>query len=381
MSVDYSKIPSPCYLLEEKRLRNNLRLIQKVSKEADVEIILAFKGFAMWGVFPIIKEYINGAAVSSLNEARLATEELSFKTHTYAPAYSAGEFEDLMRLSSHITFNSLSQFEKFQSNIEHFNDHSISCGLRVNPEYSDVTTILYNPASPFSRLGVTETHLKKGLPIGIEGLHFHVLCESSSSALEKALHSFEAKFGHLLSQVKWVNMGGGHLMTKKDYDISHLIQLLTDFKKKHNVNIILEPGSAFAWETGDLVSTVMDIIENNGVQTAILDTSFTCHMPDCLEMPYRPTIKGASSQVESNQPTYRLGGLSCLAGDFLDEYSFDQELNPGSKVIFKDMMHYTMVKTTTFNGVAHPSIGIWNENDEFNLIRSFGYDDYKKRLS
>lgn len=377
MAIDYSKIPSPCYVLDEALLRRNLNLIKKVADGAGVEIILAFKGFAMWSVFPVVKEYINGAAASSLNEVRLCFEEMWTKAHTYAPAYMEAEIEDIIKYSSHITFNSLSQFERFTGLV----GTEVSCGLRVNPEYSDVTTELYNPASPQSRLGATEEHLRDGLPEGIEGLHFHVLCESSSDALEKALESFERKFGHLFNQIKWVNMGGGHLITGKDYDISHLISILKAFRKKHDLQIILEPGSAFAWETGNLVSTVLDIVENNGVKTALLDVSFICHMPDCLEMPYKPEVVGASKDLISGKPSYRLGGSSCLAGDFMEEYSFDHELHVGDRVIFKDMMRYTMVKTTTFNGVAHPSIGIWKADSNFELVRRFGYDDYKNCLS
>ncbi len=382
MSIDYSKIPSPpCYVLDEGLLRRNLSLIRDVKESADLEIILAFKGFAMWSAFSIVKDYLNGAAASSLNEAKLCYEEMGVKAHTYTPAYTDHEFDELMRYSDHITFNSLYQFEKFQSKIAAYQDYKISCGIRVNPEYSDVSHDLYNPASPHSRLGMTSEHFQDGLPEGIDGLHFHVLCESSSHSLEKVLRSLEAKFGHLLPKVKWVNMGGGHLMTRKGYDTNHLIKLLREFKQKHDVQIILEPGSAIAWETGDLVSTVLDIVENNGLDTAILDISFTCHTPDCLDMPYKPKVTGASSDPVPGKPTYRLGGLSCLAGDFIGAYSFDERLNIGDTLIFENMIHYTMVKTTTFNGVAHPSIGIWRENETFELVRKFGYDDFKRRLS
>ncbi|MDA0194204.1 MAG: carboxynorspermidine decarboxylase [Bacteroidetes bacterium] len=377
MAIDYSKVSSPCYVLDETLLRRNLGIIKSVADSAEVEIILAFKGFAMWSVFPIVKEYFSGATASSLNEARLCFEEMGTKAHTYAPAYTDAELKDLTIYSSHLTFNSLNQFHQFKDVI----GDKISCGLRVNPEYSDVFTSLYNPASPHSRLGVTAEHLKNGLPNDIEGLHFHVLCESSSYALEKAIESFEHRFGHLFNQIKWVNMGGGHLMTRKDYDIPHLVSILKNFREKHGLQVILEPGSAFAWETGDLISTVLDIVENNGIKTAILDVSFTCHMPDCLEMPYKPNVVGASKNLIPGKPTYRLGGLSCLAGDFIEEYSFDNELRVGDRVIFKDMIHYTMVKTTTFNGVAHPSIGIWKVDSTFELVRKFGYDDYKNRLS
>ena len=380
MSLNYDKIPSPCYVLEEERLEQNLQLIRSVADQAGVEIILAFKGFAMWSTFNMVKRYLGGASASSRDEARLSFEEFGTKAHTYAPAYKEDDFKEILSYSSHLTFNSLSQYDKFKPWVEQHNE-PISIGLRVNPEFSDVATDLYNPASPQSRLGVTAKHLGEGLPQGIEGLHFHVLCESSSFSLQKVLVHFEERFGHLLKNLKWVNMGGGHLITRKGYDTEHLTNLLIDFREKHDVEIILEPGSAIAWETGDLVSTVMDIVENNGVKTAILDVSFTCHMPDCLEMPYRPSVKGTNSTISGKGYPYRLGGLSCLAGDFLEEYSFDQELNPGDKVIFEDMMHYTMVKTTTFNGVPHPSIGIWHKDNSFELVRRFGYQDYKGRLS
>lgn len=380
MSIDYTKVPSPCFVLDESLLRKNLQLIDRVQKEAEIEVILAFKGFSMWSVFPIVKEYLAGATASSLNEARLCFEEMGSKAHTYAAAYAPHEFEEILDYSHHLVFNSLSQYERLKPQVD-AHKNTISIGLRVNPEYSEVTTDLYNPTSPTSRLGITAPHLKDGLPEGVEGLHFHALCESDSYTLEKTLASFEKKFGHLLAQVKWVNMGGGHLMTRKGYDIDHLINLLKKFKEKYDVEVILEPGSAIAWETGDLVSSVLDILENGGVKTAMLDVSFTCHMPDTLEMPYKPNVVGASTNLVEDKPAYRLGGTSCLAGDFMSEYSFDQPLNIGDKVVLKDMIHYTMVKTTTFNGVTHPSIGVWREKTGFELIRKFGYEDYKNRLS
>lgn len=378
--IDYSKIPSPCYLLEESLLRRNLELMNDVQERAGISIILAFKGFAMWSAFPLVRQYLKGATASSLSEARLCFEEMKTKSHTYAVAYRDQEFDEIMALSSHITFNSLSQYERFKDRVVACPE-KISCGIRVNPEYSEVTTDLYNPSSPTSRLGMTAAHFGDKLPKGIEGLHFHVLCESTSFTLENTLKAFEEKFGHLIPQVKWVNMGGGHLMTKKGYDTAHLVSILKAFREKWGVEVILEPGSAVAWETGDLVSTVLDVVENSGVKTAILDASFTCHMPDCLEMPYKPRIRGAKMDPEKGKPTYRMGGMSCLAGDYMSEYSFDKELQPGDLIVFEDMIHYTMVKTTTFNGVPHPSIGIWKEDNSFQLVREFGYEDYKNRLS
>jgi len=372
--------PSPCFLLEEKLLRRNLALIKKVKDEADIDIILAFKGFAMWKAFPIVREYIVGATASSLWEAQLCYEEMKTKAHTYAAAYIPDEFEEIMKRSSHITFNSLSQYDFYKDQIEAFPD-VISCGIRVNPEYSEVEIDLYNPASPGSRLGVASAAFKDGLPEGIEGLHFHVLCESDSYMLERTLVAFEAKYGHLFSQIKWVNMGGGHLMTKAGYKTEHLVKLLLDFKKRTGLKVILEPGSAFAWQAGDLHATVLDVVDNHGIKTIMLDVSFTAHMPDTLEMPYRPEIEGASVNPSTDGHNYRIGGMSCLAGDYMREYSFEQPVKIGDRIVLKDMMHYTMVKTSTFNGVKHPSIGIRRSNGEIDIFKEFGYEDYRERLS
>jgi carboxynorspermidine decarboxylase len=378
LPIDYNILPSPCYVIEEERFRRNLSLIKHVSDESGAEIILAFKGFSMWGVFDILKEYISGAAASSVNEARLCYEMIGSPAHTYCIVYREKEFQEILMYSSHLSFNSISQFNKFSPLIKRKSD--ISFGLRINPEYSEISNALYNPCSPGSRLGVTASEFKNGLPEGIEGLHFHVLFESDSYALEKILVIVEEKFGHLFSKLKWINMGGGHLITKKNYNTDHLIDLLKRFREKTGLHVILEPGSAFAWETGELVSTIEDIVENKGIKTALLDVSFTAHMPDCLEMPYKPVILGASEPAEG-KPVYRMGGNSCLSGDFMGDWSFDKELNPGDRIVFCDMIHYTMVKTTTFNGVQHPSIGIWRQEGKFELLRKFGYSDYKNRLS
>jgi carboxynorspermidine decarboxylase len=379
MSINYNKIPSPCYIIDEDRFRKNLSLIKHVSDESGAEIILAFKGFAMWGVFPIMREYISGAAASSVDEARLSFEEIGSPAHTYSPVYKTGDFNSLLGYSSHITFNSLEQYRKYSSILQNYLN-KISAGLRINPGFSEISHGLYNPCSPGSRLGIIAENLRDGLPEGIEGLHFHVLFESDSYALGKVLHIVEEKFGRFFPQLKWINMGGGHLLTRNDYDTDHLIKILKLFRKKTNLHIILEPGSAFAWETGELVATVEDIVENQGIKTAILDVSFTAHMPDCLEMPYKPKIYGATDPF-AGKPTYRIGGNSCLSGDVMGDWSFEKELVPGDRIIFLDMIHYTMVKTTTFNGVHHPSIGIWTKEGQFRLIREFGYEDYKNRLS
>ncbi len=379
LMIDYDILPSPCYVIDEERFRKNLSLIKHVADESGIEIILAFKGFAMWGVFDILKEYFSGAAASSVHEARLCFEQIGSPAHSYSPVYRENDFESILGFSSHITFNSLGQYSKYSGRLKKY-DRKISAGLRINPEFSEVSHTIYNPSSPGSRLGVTADDLKAGLPEGVEGLHFHVLFESDSYALEKVLQVVETKFGRFFTGLKWINMGGGHLITRKGYDTNHLVRILKEFKKRTGLHIILEPGSAFAWETGELTATVEDIVVNQGIKTAILDVSFTAHMPDCLEMPYMPKIMGATGPVEG-KPTYRMGGNSCLSGDFMGDWSFEKELKPGDRIVFMDMIHYTMVKTTTFNGVQHPSIGIWTKEGEFRLLKEFGYNDYKNRLS
>ncbi len=376
MPIDFKKIPSPCYVIDEFLLRKNLALIKQVKEAAKVDILVSFKAFSNWGVFPIFKEYGFGASASSLNEARLAFQELGVRAHTYSPAYEEKTIEDILKYSSHISFNSINQLRKY-SHVAR--EKGVSIGLRVNPEFSDSPHDIYNPCKPGSRFGMTADQLGNTLPQEVEGLHFHTLFEADSFALERVLSVFIKKFGRYLPKLKWVNMGGGHLITKKDYDIDHLAKLLTDFKNNYIVKVILEPGSAFTYQTGYLVSTILDIVENNNIKTAILDVSFTCHMPDCLEMPYKPVILGATDE-KTGKPTYRMGGISCLAGDYMGNWSFDKELKPGDKIIFDDMIHYTTVKTTMFNGVNHPSIGIWNEKSGFRLIREFNYQDYKNRL-
>lgn len=393
MSNKYAASPSPAFILEEALLRKNLELIAGVQREAGVEIILALKGFSMWSVFPFVKKYLSGATASSLNEARLIFEEMGCKAHTYCVAYLPDEFEEIMGYSSHLVFNSVAQYERFRSAVSVHNANSadapITCGIRCNPEYSEVETELYNPAAPGSRLGEVEPAFANGLPEGVEGLHFHALCESTSYDLEKTLAAFEQHFGHLIPKVKWVNMGGGHLMTRKGYDTAHLVSVLKKFKEKWGVDVLLEPGSAIAWETGVLVSTILDIHESRGIRTAITDISFTGHMPDTLEMPYRPRIthvdqNGVSTPAadpKSGEHLYRIGGVSCLSGDYMKEYQFEKELQVGDRIIFEDMIHYTMVKTTTFNGVRHPDICILRETGEMEIVKKFGYEDYRNRLS
>jgi carboxynorspermidine decarboxylase len=378
--INYDKIPSPAYVLDEARLLRNLELIQRVQQEAGVQVILALKGFSMWRVFPIVKQYLAGATASSLHEARLIFEEMGTPAHTYSPAYLPAEFEEVMGYSSHITFNSLAQYERYKEQLAR-HAAPISAGLRVNPEFSVVETDLYNPSAPGSRLGEVVENLGDHLPAGIEGLHIHTLCESSAEDLENLIASVENRFGTFLPQLRWINFGGGHLMTRQGYDVAHLIEVLKAFRARHpQLEVILEPGSAIAWETGELVTTVLDIINSRGIKTAILDVSFTAHMPDTLEMPYRPKVLGATDPV-AGKPTYRLGGSSCLAGDFMSEYSFDQELQVGDRLVLWDMIHYTMVKTTTFNGVRHPDICIWHEDDTLEVVKKFQYEDFRNRLS
>lgn len=377
--IDYSLFPSPCYIMEEDLLRRNLRLIQHVADEAGVEIILAFKAFALWKSFPIFREYIHHTTASSLYEARLAFEEFGSKAHTYSPAYTQKEFPAILRCSSHITFNSLTQFERFYPLVQ-AHDEPVSCGLRINPEYSEIETELYNPCAPGSRFGLTDDQMPDELPAGIDGFHCHCHCESSSYALENTLAHLIPKFDKWLRHLKWLNLGGGHLMTRQDYDVAHLIKLLKDLQQQYpNLRIILEPGSAFAWQTGVLVSEVVDVVENHGIHTAIVNVSFTCHMPDCLEMPYQPVISGAKMGDEGPY-IYRIGGNSCLSGDFLGNWSFNHELQVGERIVFEDMIHYTTVKTTMFNGIHHPALALWTCDNKAVIYKEFKYEDYRERM-
>lgn len=379
MGIAIQQVPSPCYVLDEQLLRNNLALIKSVKERAGVNIIMAFKAFSLWPAFPIVREYIPYSTASSIHEARLAWEEMGSLAHTYSPAYTEAEFPAILQYSSHITFNSFSQFERFLPMAKEA-DRKVSLGIRINPEYSEVETDLYNPCAPGSRMGVIADQMPENLPEEIEGIHFHTLCESTSYNLEATLKAIEEKFAPYLKQAKWLNMGGGHLMTRKGYDVDHLVEVLRRFKEKWQLELILEPGSAFAWETGILVSEVVDVVENHGISTAILNVSFTAHMPDCLEMPYKPRIRGAHHEPVKGKPTYRMGGNSCLSGDFIGYWSFDAPLKPGDKIVFEDMMHYTLVKTTMFNGVPHPAIALWNEAEGLKVVREFGYEDYKNRM-
>ena len=373
---------TPIYIIEEQKLRRNLRLISDVAAKADIEIILAFKAFALWKTFPIFREYIHATTASSLSEARLAFEEFGAPAHTYSPAYTDDEIDEIIRCSSHLTFNSLSQYQRY-----HERAKGVSLGLRVNPEYSEVGTLLYNPCAPGTRFGVTADKLPEQLPADIEGFHCHCHCESGADVFQRTLVHIEEKFARWFPQLKWINFGGGHLMTRKDYDVDLLIRMMNDFHQRYSwLKVILEPGSAFAWQTGPLVAHVVDIVEDKGIKTAILDVSFTCHMPDCLEMPYYPDVRGAEHLEESSEYSeysdycYRLGGNSCLSGDFMGSWQFDHELQIGEEIIFEDMIHYTTVKTNTFNGVTHPSIALLHEDGTLEVLRRFGYEDYRNRM-
>lgn len=383
MQTSYiTKIPSPCYVIEEQLLRRNLDLIRNVAESAGVEIILAFKAFALWKTFPIFREYITHSTASSLYEARLAYEEFGSKAHTFSPAYTEEEYAEIASYSSHLSFNSLSQYERFHD--FELNGNRPSFGIRINPEYSEIETELYNPCAPGSRFGVMASQLPDVLPEDIDGFHCHCHCESSAESLQRTLIHIEEKFDKWLPKIKWLNLGGGHLMTRKDYNTQLLIDTLKELRQRYpNLEIILEPGSAFAWQTGPLVSKVVDVVENKGIRTAILNVSFTCHMPDCLEMPYHPEVRGAET-VEDANPTdaliYRLGGNSCLSGDFMGYWRFDHALKAGDTIIFEDMIHYTTVKTNMFNGIGHPSIAMLRSNGDIEVLRSYKYEDYRDRM-
>lgn len=371
-----SAIPSPCYVCDEALLERNLKLMQRVQQESGAHIILALKGFSMWSTFPLVREYLVGCTASSVWEAKLAAGEFQREVHAYAPGYKPSEIDELLPLVNHISFNSLNQWQRYK---EQTLAAGVSAGIRVNPEHQEAETELYDPSAPGSRLGIRASELEQADLTGIEGLHVHNLCECDSFALERTLAAVEQKFAKWLPQMKWLNLGGGHLMTRQGYDVDHLIAQLKRLRETYDLDIILEPGSAVAWQTGPLVAEVVDVIENDGL-IAILDVSATGHMPDVLEMPYRPAVTDASEPGVLPY-TYKLGGNSCLAGDVIGLYSFAEPLQPGSRIIFEDMMHYTMVKTTFFNGVQHPHIGILRKDGRFDLIRSFSYEDFRSRLS
>lgn len=377
MKLDFNSVPSPCYVVDERLLRKNLEVLDSVQQRTGCKILLALKGFSMASMLPIVGEYLHGVTSSSLHEARLGFEAMGKEVHAYAPAFLEHEFDELMGYTDHIVFNSFAQWEKYKDKVKG-NPKGIQCGLRVNPEYSEIEVELYNPCAPNSRMGITLSSFKPEELDGIDGLHFHTLCELNSDALARTLPHLEEKFGPYLKQMKWLNFGGGHHITREDYDLDTLVESILYMKNKYDLDIYLEPGEAIALNTGYLVSTVLDIV-HNGMEVAILDASAACHMPDVLEMPYRPNIIGAAKPGEK-QYTYRLGGNTCLSGDIIGDYAFDAPLQVGDRLVFCDMAHYTMVKNNTFNGVNLPSIASFNEAEGIQVHRRFGYADYVSRL-
>ncbi len=389
MKVDvqsYQEVKRPIYILEETLLRRNLEFIKEVAKRANVDIILAFKAYALWKTFPIFREYISSTTASSLFEAKLGYEKFGALTHTYSPAYTPEEIDQIAECSSHLTFNSLTQFNQFHDQV-HANHPNVQMGLRINPEYSEIETDLYNPCAPGTRFGVTADKLSERLPADITGFHCHCHCESGSDVFQRSLSHIEEKFSKWFDQIQWINFGGGHLMTRADYDVELLIHILNEFHSRYpHLKIILEPGSAFLWQTGPLLSQIVDIVEDHHIKTAILNISFTCHMPDCLEMPYMPKVRFARAiedqhmESSSGEYIYRLGGNSCLSGDFMGNWEFDHELQVGENMIFEDMLHYTTVKTNMFNGISHPAIGLLHRDGELEILKEFTFEDYLNRM-
>ncbi|MBD3791051.1 MAG: carboxynorspermidine decarboxylase [Campylobacterales bacterium] len=375
---NYQSLPSPCWLLEEDKLVQNLELLQRVKVQSGAKILLALKGYALWKSFDTIRAYLDGCCASGLHEAKLAAEEFRKEVHTYSPAFKEEELEEIASISHHLVFNSPAQFKRFALRAKEINP-SLSLGIRVNPEFSQAPKEIYNPCGLYSRLGTTLENLDETILDQCDGLHFHALCEEDSDALEGVLKAFEEKFGRYIPQMKWINFGGGHHITRKGYNVDKLINLIQAFKSRYDVEVYLEPGEAVGWQTGPLIATVLDIV-HNGIDIAILDTSAEAHMPDTIIMPYRAEVRGAGEAGEKAY-TYRLGGNTCLAGDIMGDYSFDAPLQIGDRIIFEDQMHYTMVKATTFNGIRLPSIAIERANGTIDVVREFGYEEFKGRLS
>ena len=376
--IDLSKIKTPCYLLDEKALINNLKILEAVQKRTGCKILLAQKAFSMFSVYPLMGKYLAGTTASGLFEAKLGHEEMGGETHIFSPAYPEEDFDEILSICDHIVFNTFSQWNKYRGKVRECG-RRVQCGIRVNPEYSEIETDIYNPCFTGSRMGTTLADFDEQSLEGIDGLHFHTMCEQNSDVLERTIKIFDEKFGKYIANMKWINFGGGHHITRADYDIEKLIECIMFFKKKYDVEVYLEPGEAVALNAGYLVASVLDTMKN-GLDIAILDASAACHMPDVLEMPYRPNIIGSGNPDEKPY-TYRLGGNTCLAGDIIGDYSFDKPLESGDKLIFCDMAIYSMVKNNTFNGIKLPSIAVLKENGEIKIIREFGYNDFKMRLS
>ena len=375
--LDFSSLSTPCYVVDERLLIKNLSVLKSVEERTGAKILLATKAFSMYKTFPLIGEYLSGVTSSSLHEARLGYEEMGKEVHIYAAAYREQDFDEIMACSNHIVFNSFKQWAKYKEKVQNY-PKKISCGLRINPGYAEVETELYNPCAPYSRMGITLENFEPNELDGIEGLHFHAMCEQNSDTLERILKVVEEKFGAYMHQMKWINFGGGHHITREDYDIEKLIECIKHIKNTYDVDVYLEPGEAVALNAGYLVTTVLETMKN-GMDIAILDTSATCHMPDVLEMPYRPHIIGAGEPNEKAY-TYRLGSATCLSGDVIGDYSFDEPLKEGDQLVFCDMAIYSMVKNNTFNGINLPDIVLYQEGKGFEVIKHFGYEDFKRRL-
>lgn len=380
MSLDLKKIPTPCYVCEETLLERNLKILDRVQRESGAKILLALKGFNFPAVFPLVRKYLHGCCASGLYEARLAHEEFRREVHTFSPAYRDDEFAEILKYSHHVVFNSFNQWLKFKNKVK----GRVSPGLRVNPETSSSPRAIYDPCGPTSRLGITRAEFRADELTGIEGLHFHALCEQNSHSLEKVLHAFEKNFGEFIPQMKWINFGGGHWITEKDYDVAHLIRLIKNFRQRwNNIPVYLEPGEAVGWQTGPLVASVVDIVRNKNNQIAILDTSFANHMPDTLEMPYTPRVRFSGEELKKKfKHGYLFGGPTCLAGDYMNHvYTFARPLRPGDKIIFEDMLHYTFVKSTMFNGIRHPSLAVLTKSNKLKIVRKFTYADFRARVA
>lgn len=377
MNIDFDNVSTPSYVVDRRLLIKNLEVLDDVQKRAGCRILLALKGFAMHSLFPEVGKYLYGITASSLFEARLGAEKMGKEVHIFAPAYQENEFDEIMSYCDHIVFNSFTQYEKYKEKVKQQDKH-IECGIRINPEYSEIETAIYDPCGRYSRLGVTKQSFNENLLDGVDGIHFHTMCEQNADTLERTIAVVEEKFGKYLYKMKWVNFGGGHHITRSDYDVDKLVSVITKIKEKYDVEVYLEPGEAIALNTGYLVTTVLDILHNEK-EIAILDTSVAAHMPDVMEMPYRPEIIGAE-KPDVYEYTYRLGGTSCLAGDVVGDYSFKKPLQVGDKLVFTDMAHYTMVKNNMFNGVNLPSIAI-SDKSGIEVVRKFGYEDYSTRLS
>ncbi|MGN1089674.1 MAG: carboxynorspermidine decarboxylase [Huintestinicola sp.] len=382
MDIDFYAVKTPCYVIDEAKLEENMKLLRSVAERTGCKVLLAQKAFSMYSEYPMMSRYLDGTTASGLYEARLGYEEMPGKeVHIFAPAYRPDSFEEITGICGHIVFNNISQWKRFRPMVKKAlsEGRNIECGIRVNPEYSEIETEIYNPCADNSRLGARAEEIDVNELEGISGLHFHTMCEQNSDVLERTIPHLEEKFGHILPKMKWVNFGGGHHVTRDDYDVDRLCRIITDFSEKYGVRVYIEPGEAAALNAGYLVSEVLDVWESRGVNHAIIDASAACHMPDVLEMPYRPNVIGLGKAGEK-QFTYRLGAATCLAGDIIGDYSFDKPLKAGDRLVFCDMAIYTMCKNNTFNGIGLPAIYRARPDGSVVLHKEFGYEDFKARL-